>query len=183
MAYEFERDEFRYGDRYLREENRRSLERERAMDDARRELDRLERRGEPVERIAAVVNDPDITLTPDLVKVINDPALVMDRNGSVMKRLGPSGRDVIRSSGQFRSTGIPLPTKRTRKKTKTDRTMSSCLKQANARGKLKNGKFRKGWDQSRIMTYAHKLCRKEMKGTGTKKGQVRKTARRAYERK
>ena len=107
-----------------------------------------------------------------MVKIINDPAMVMDRNGDVMKRTSPMQRSSF-------SAYPMLKTKRTRKKTKTDRTMSSCLKQAIARGKLKNGKFRKGWDQSRIMTYAHKLCRKEM---GTKKGMVRKTARRAYKR-
>jgi len=139
----------------------------------RRERDRPQRRPDPVERLAAVVNDPDIIIDPKMVKIINDPAMVMDRNGDVMKRTSPMQRSSF-------SLYPPIKTKRTRKKTKTDRTMSSCLKQANARGKLKNGKFRKGWDQSRIMTYAHKLCRKEM---GTKKGMVRKTARRAYKKK
>ena len=142
----------------------------------RRERDRPQRRPDPVERLAAVVNDPAIVIDPKMVKIINDPAMVMDPNGNVMKRTSPMQRSSF-------SLYPPIKTKRTRKKTKTDRTMSSCLKQANARGKLKNGKFRKGWDQSRIMTYAHKLCRKEMKGTqGTKKGMVRKTARRAYKR-
>ena len=139
----------------------------------RRERDRPQRRPDPVERLAAVVNDPDIIIDPKMVKIINDPAMVMDRNGDVMKRTSPMQRSSF-------SLYPPIKAKRTRKKTKTDRTMSSCLKQANARGKLKNGKFRKGWDQSRIMTYAHKLCRKEM---GTKKGMVRKTARRAYKKK
>lgn len=114
--------------------------------------------GLPRNPLADIVNNPAVTVTPAEVKAINDPKKMMTQSGKIV-----SGRDVIRSSGQFRSTGIPLPGKRTRKKTKTDRTMSSCLKQANAKGKLKNGKFRKGWDQSRIMTYAHKLCRKAMK--------------------
>ena len=123
---------------------------------------------DPIEAVMEVVNNPDITVTPAIAKVINDPKKMITATGEVITLTEsqvrtPSGRDVIRSSGQFRSTGIPLPGKRTRKKTKTDRTMSSCLKQANAKGKLKNGKFRKGWDQSRIMTYAHKLCRKAMK--------------------
>ena len=141
-----------------------------------RERDRSRRPVDPVERLAAVVNDPSIIIDPKMVKVINDPSLVMDHNGSVMKRIDQGMRPI--SAGRSPLL-LAVKTKRTRRKTKTDRTMSSCLKQANARGKLKNGKFRKGWDQSRIMTYAHKLCRKEM---GTKKGMVRKTARRAYKR-
>ena len=152
-----------------------------------REREPPRRRPTPVERIAAVVNDPEVVLPPNLVKIINDPDLVMDSNGEVMKKLTYStpptnGFRSKRSRGDFSMVSqFPFQKpKRTRKKTKTDRTMSSCLKQANAKGKLKNGKFRKGWDQSRIMTYAHKLCRKEM---GTKKGMVRKTARRAYEKK
>lgn len=141
-----------------------------------REREPPRRRPEPVERLppvnplAEVVNNPAVTVTAAEVKAINDP----------MKMMTPAGKIVPASKFGGRTPLYPpLPAKRTRKKTKTDRTMSSCLKQANARGKLKNGKFRKGWDQSRIMTYAHKLCRKEM---GTKKGMVRKTARRAYKR-
>ena len=116
--------------------------------------------------LADIVNNPAVTVTAAEVKAINDPKKMMTPQGKIVKRV------------QRAPLYPPIKEKRTRKKTKTDRTMSSCLKQANARGKLKNGKFRKGWNQSRIMTYAHKLCRKEM---GTRKGMVRKTARRAYE--
>jgi len=124
-----------------------------------------------VNPLAVIVNDPNVTVTAEEVKAINDPKKVMLPNGKIVKVKKPRPGT---SSMKF---GPAFVTKRTRRKTKMDRTMSSCLKEANARGKLKNGKFRKGWDQSRIMTYAHKLCRKEM---GTKKGMVRKTARRAY---
>lgn len=37
--------------------------------------------------------------------------------------------------------------------------MSAAMKKANAKAKLKSGKFRKGWDQSRLMSYAHKIRR------------------------
>lgn len=37
--------------------------------------------------------------------------------------------------------------------------MSAAMKKANARAKLKNGKFRKGWNQSKLMSYAHKIRR------------------------
>ena len=121
--------------------------------------------GLPRNPLVEVVNNPRVTVTPDEVKAINDPKKMMTPTGRIVK---------IQKAALY----PPIKLKRTRRKTQTDRTMSSCLKMANARGKLKNGKFRKGWDQSRIMTYAHKLCRKEM---GTRKGMVRKTARRAYE--
>ena len=35
--------------------------------------------------------------------------------------------------------------------------MSRALKRANKSAKLKNGKFRKGWNQRRLMKYAHKI--------------------------
>jgi len=126
--------------------------------------------GRRINPLVEVVNNPAVTVTAEEVKAINDPKKAMLPSGQIVK--------VPMQRSSF-TMYPPLKAKRTRKKTKTDRTMSSCLKQANVRGKLKNGKFRKGWDQSRIMTYAHKLCRKEM---GTKKGMVRKTARRAYKR-
>lgn len=50
--------------------------------------------------------------------------------------------------------------RRTRKKTKNDKIMSKAMRQANARAKKKNGDFRKGWDRSRLMSYAHSLRRK-----------------------
>ena len=74
---------------------------------------------------------------------------------------------------------LPLVTpKRTRKKTDYDRRMKRALEEVNAKARLKDGSFRKGWDQSKVMKKAHKLARKY--GPSTKKGQVRKTARRAY---
>tara|TARA_R110000822_G_scaffold300663_1_gene424149 strand:- start:556 stop:1161 length:606 start_codon:yes stop_codon:yes gene_type:complete len=75
-----------------------------------------------------------------------------------------TGRDVIRASGQFDLQNL-LPrfketVKRTRKKTKTDKNMSSALRQANARFRTAKGKLRKGATQSQIMKFAHRLLRK-----------------------
>lgn len=70
--------------------------------------------------------------------------------------------------------------KRKRKKTDYDRRLKRALLEVNKSARLKNGSFRKGWDQAKVMKKAHKLARKY--GPSTKKGQVRKTARRAYER-
>ena len=114
----------------------------------------------PVEAVMEVINNPDITITPALVKAINDPGMIMTPDRGLVKASSPSGRDVIRSSGQFTNMGIPLPTKRTRKKTKMDRTMSKCLKMANARLRNKNGKLKKGKTMSDVMKMAHRLCKK-----------------------
>lgn len=50
--------------------------------------------------------------------------------------------------------------KKTRKKTKNDRLMSRAMRDAADHAKKKNGEFRKGWNQSKMMKYAHKLRRK-----------------------
>jgi hypothetical protein len=53
--------------------------------------------------------------------------------------------------------------KTTRKRTQNDRAMSRGLTEANAKAKLKNGSWRKGWNQSRVMDEAHRLRRKYTK--------------------
>ena len=74
------------------------------------------------------------------------------------------GRNVIRQSNQFRRDlilpDLPSKTKRTRKKTKTDKNMSKALRQANERFRTKKGKLRKGATQAQIMKFAHKLLKK-----------------------
>ena len=50
-----------------------------------------------------MTNDDSVTLTPEMVEVINDPELRMTSNGEVTKL---TGRDVIRRSGQFSRANI-----------------------------------------------------------------------------
>lgn len=68
-----------------------------------------------------------------------------------------------------------------RKVSKAARTsrknLSAALKEANAKLRKKNGELKKGKTQADVMKMAHRLVKKN----GTKKGMVRKTARRAYE--
>ena len=76
---------------------------------------------------------------------------------------------------------IPLakvPRTRSRAARASDKILSSAFKEANARLRKKNGQLKKGKTQADVARMAHRL-RKKM---GTKKGQVRKTARRAFER-
>lgn len=120
----------------------------------------LEANRRRLEALMGVVNDDSIELTPDDVKIINDPQMRMMSNGEVVKR---TGRDIIRSSGQFRRSGLLMGidvSRRTRKKTSTDKKMSKALRLANEKFRKKNGSLRKGATQAQIMRYAHKLLKK-----------------------
>ena len=74
---------------------------------------------------------------------------------------------LLRAAEEFRGTGrFPSP-ERVRKEMKPrkrvgkkDPKMSRALKKANDMGRKKNGGYKKGYDQARIMSLAHKLRRK-----------------------
>ena len=157
----FERDEFRYDDRRFRDDLRRQERLERMMDEELRQMDR-ERRPNP---IMEVINDPNIQLSAPELRAINDPSKMMNGNREIVRArsMSPSGLDVIRSSGQFRNLVGSLPLakpKRTRRKSKMDKTMSMCLKEANKRMRKKNGQLRKGKTMRDVMKLAHRLCKK-----------------------
>ena len=151
--FDFQQEEQREQDRID------DMRREAFEDDFRRDA----MRDREQEAIREIVNNDAIVLTPAQVKMVNDPQMKMDRSGNVRKvtrrAAKPTGRQVIRASRQFVNTGIPL--KRTRKKTKTDRTMSKCLKMANKKFRKANGQLRKGKTMRDVMRHAHRLCRKE----------------------
>ena len=93
--------------------------------------------------------------------VINNPAVIMSTQekaaiNNSKKRMDARGNIVSNTRVLY----PPLKTKRTRKKTKMDRTMSKCLKMSNARYRNKNGKLKKGKTMSDVMKLAHRLCRK-----------------------
>ena len=114
-------------------------------------------------------------------EIINNPDIMMDMNGNM---------------SNTRSPGIMNPVKKPRKVTKKMRQQrkiqSKAFRNANAKARKKNGELRAGYDQRRIAQMAQRECTKErqrlglcdkpMKRKSTRKGQVRKTARRAYER-
>jgi len=78
----------------------------------------------------------------------------------------------------FPLSQMPKPKrKRSRSARAADKELSRAFKEANSRYRRKDGSLRKGRTQADIARLAHKIRRK-----GTTKGQVRKTARRAYER-
>ena len=115
------------------------------------------------EAFEILVNDPNIKMAAEELQMINDDntQIVKRGNGSIPIQ---TGRDVIRSSGQFRRDKLlprSMPS-RTRKKTKTDKNMSKALREANNLLRTKTGKLRKGKTQADVMRLAHRL-RKKMK--------------------
>ena len=60
------------------------------------------------------------------------------------------------SPGAATKSAAPKP----RRKGKPDPKMARALRKANAMGRKKAGGFKKGWDQSKIMSKAHQLRRK-----------------------
>lgn len=162
VEYSFDYDDYLRDERIdeRREQNRiDEMRRESFEDDFRRdaERDRAE------QALREVVNNTNIKIDKELQSAINDDRMVMDQRMRIRKldsrALDSSGRQVIRGSGQFMNRGIPL--KRTRKKTKMDKTMSKCLKIANKKFRKANGQLRKGKTMRDVMRHAHRLCRKE----------------------
>ncbi len=104
--------------------------------------------------IEKVVNDPGIKIDAAALDMINDDSIVM-ANGR-FARIDPSQFDLV-------DTLPGTSTKRTRKKTKTDKLMSKALEEANKKFRKANGQLRKGATQAQIMRYAHKLRRRMSK--------------------
>ena len=116
------------------------------------------------EAIETVVNAPEITITSELMDVINDPTMLMTRSGELTRRIG---NDLSR---QFERQNL-LPGKKKRK-------VSDYQKEFGRQLKSLKKKFPRT-PVTKLMKRAHTATRKKM---GTRKGQVRKTARRAFER-
>ena len=147
--FDFRRDERREQDRID------EMRRQDALDDFRRDAEQRAER----DAMREVINNRNITIDNDLQRIVNDANMIMDERGSI-RRMDSSGRRGIRTSGQFSLQNL-LPTKRTRRKTKMDKTMSKCLKMANKKFRKKNGQLRKGKTMRDVMKYAHRMCRKE----------------------
>jgi hypothetical protein len=101
-----------------------------------------------VDRLAEIVNDPDVIVDAKMMRTINDPNMVMLSTGEVA-RLEPRSR-------QFAAENV-LPRKTKRKK---NPKLARAMKEANARGRKKNGGFKKGYDQARIARLAQKILKR-----------------------
>ena len=108
-------------------------------------------------KVMEIVNDDTITITPEILEVINDPMARMTDDGQVARL---SGRDVIRRSGQFsRSALLPsLPLAKPKKKRKVSKYQKEFGKQLK---KLKAKHPRT--PVTKLMKRAHTKTRKAMK--------------------
>ncbi len=71
---------------------------------------------------------------------------LVERTADNVKRVGKAARTISRE------------TKPVRKKAgKALKGMKSALEKANAMARKKNGDFKKGWNQSKLMSKAHKI--------------------------
>jgi len=174
VEYSFDFDDFRdrdprglFDDReFMRE---RDLRDEIARERAALERDRLEDERNRAMREAAKLEQTKVEdlSTQAIVEAINNPLVSVASDGKIFSRprrrtmRRPSGRDIIRRSGQFAMQGFDLPAKKPRKKNKKHcKNLSSCLRQANAELRTKKGKLRKGKTQADIMKRAQRLLRK-----------------------
>lgn len=66
-----------------------------------------------------------------------------------VKRVGKASRTIARETRPVR-----------KKAGKAAKGMARALKKANAQARKKDGSFRKGYDQARVMRLAHKIRRK-----------------------
>ena len=125
-----------------------------------------------------VQNVADVVLPAAVAReVINNPNVLMDSNGSISQITA--------------KPAVAKPRKVTKKMRQQRKIQSTAFRNANAKARKKNGELRAGFDQRRIALMAQRectkerqrlgLCEKPMKRKSTRKGQVRKTARRAYE--
>jgi len=132
-----------------------------------------------------VQNVADVVLPAAVARqVINDPGILMDSNGAISQI---PGRSMMTST----TAPVPKPRKVTKKMRQQRKIQSTAFRNANAKARKKNGELRAGFDQRRIAQMAQRectkerqrlgLCEKPMRKKSTRKGQVRKTARRAYE--
>ena len=114
------------------DERRLSAEAKKLLEDGMKQL--------TVDDLRDIVNNSNIKITPE--------GRISSRRVTRM----PSGRDVIRRSGQFTMQGFDLPVKKPRKKNKKHcKNLSMCLRQANAELRTKSGRLRKGKTQADIM--------------------------------
>lgn len=100
-----------------------------------------------VDRLAEVVNDPNIKVDSKMMKTINDPSMVMMSNGQVAR--------LQNQFSQFEARNL-VP----RKKRKKNPKLAKAMKQANSKLRLKSGKLRKGKTQSDVARLAQKILKR-----------------------
>ena len=160
---DFRRDDasrFDDRDRFELEMRSRENEERRRRDLEQRERDEDDRKPLSSSAAADLTSALEKATSEEMRLLVNDPTLRVSSRGRIT-RTRPSGRDVIRSSGQFAMQGFDLPKKKPRKKNKKHcSNLSQCLRQANSELRTNRGALRKGKTQADIMRRAQRLLRK-----------------------
>ena len=160
---DFRRDDasrFDDRDRFELEMRSRENEERRRRDLEQRERDEDDRKPLSSSAAADLKSALEKATSEEMRLLINDPTLRVTSRGRISARR-PSGRDVIRSSGQFAMQGFDLPKKKPRKKNKKHcSNLSQCLRQANSELRTNRGALRKGKTQADIMRRAQRLLKK-----------------------
>jgi len=174
VEYSFDRDDFMdrdprglFDEREMRRERdlRDEIARERALMERDRMDDEMRRAAEEAAKLEQTKIES--LQTNQLVEAINNPLVTVTSDGKISSRLprrsmrSPSGRDIIRRSGQFTMQGFDLPAPKKRKKNKKHcKNLSQCFREANKKMRKANGQLRKGKTQADIARYAHRLMKK-----------------------
>jgi hypothetical protein len=153
-------DRFDDRDRFELDMRNRENEERRRRDLEQRERDEDDRRALSVAAEKELTSVLEKATSEEMRMIVNDPTLRISSRGRITRKR-PSGRDVIRSSGQFAMQGFDLPTRKPRKKNKKHcSNLSQCLRQANSELRTKRGTLRKGKTQADIMRRAQRLLKK-----------------------
>ena len=113
----------------------------------------LDQGGKAIARVL-IRADPLNRIDDSTRTIINEPSIVADNQGNIVQML--DGAEPAASK----------PRKVTAKMKKQRKIQSTAFRNANAKGRKKDGTFRAGYDQSRIARLAQKECTKERQRLG-----------------
>ena len=88
-------------------------------------------------------------LVPEVRMTVEEYLELLERTATNVKRVGRAARTIQKETRPAR-----------RKAGKAVKGMAAALKKANAKARKKNGSFKKGYDQARVMRMAHQIRRR-----------------------
>ena len=88
---------------------------------------------------------------PEVRMTVEEYLDLLERTASNVKRVGRAARTIQKETRPAR-----------RKAGKAVKGMAAALKKANAKARKKNGSFKKGYDQARVMRMAHQMRRRAL---------------------
>ncbi len=89
-------------------------------------------------------------MVPEVRMTVEEYLDLLERTASNVKRVGRAARTIQRETKPAR-----------RKAGKAVKGMAAALRKANKIARKKNGSFKKGYDQARVMRMAHKIRRRK----------------------